>query len=164
MKPFVCLLHLHTSKNPVKKSRNKKLQIWACFYFHFNRTTVPSFTPADDGFYLKSPGDHVKFWGLGARMREEPLSPEGMERRFKEGRETAEWISPSFMHLSCPQGAAVLTGTSNILCITGTNEDAGAGSKGWDFGRSFLAEPLLSAQGWVFEQGLVSHTLCAVHG
>lgn len=64
----------------------------------------------------------MKFWGLGARRREEPSSAEGMKGRFKGGREAPEWISPSLLHLSCPRGAAVLPGTCNAPCITGTNE------------------------------------------
>lgn len=97
MKPFVCALHLHTSKNPLKKSRNKKLQIWACFYFHFNRITVPSFTPAADGLYLKSPGD-MKFWGLGARMRE---GMENVQKGWRGGSRKAEKLLSESALPSC---------------------------------------------------------------
>lgn len=143
----------------------QKLQIWACFHFSFNRITVPPFPPAADGLHLKSPGEHMRTWG-----KNEAVSPERMQRGFRKGRDAPESISPSLIHLSCPPGASVLPGMCNTPFITGTNERCSELEAKDEIlakravCRSFLAEHLLSARGWVFEQGLVSHTLCVVHG
>lgn len=143
----------------------QKLQICACFHFSFNRITVTPFSPDASSEISWGPHEIWRTWG-----KNEAVSPEGMQRGFRKGREAPEWISPSLIHLSCPPGAGVLPGMCNTPFITGTNERCSELEAKDEIlakravCRSFLAEHLLSARGWVFEQGLVSHTLCVVHG